>query len=220
MKHKSLSLLTLLLLAAICHTAAAAVSFGNWRSAATTATVSSGDDDKSEKRRKEDAEGEAKKRQKLNEAVKRMKEKIVDLKEFGEDGKSKPFTVNGPYGETLFVVKTADGNFETTPSGFRVEPTAEDVTKWMFVQEDGSLGKSPAVKSGSGKGKSKIKTKSARSKPRRASGEEEEEEDYDDDDYDDDDDVITIQYNRRNKRHTKKVHKRTNRNKRNAKVEV
>ena len=214
MKHKSLSLLTLLLLAAICHTATA--SFGSWRST-TTATTSSGDDGNPKKSKNREAE-EEKKRQKLNEAVMKMKEKIVDLKEFGEDGRSKPFTVNGPHGETLFVVKTADGHFETTPSGFRVAPTAEDVTKWMFVQEDGSLGKSPAVASNGGKRRSKPKL--IKNRARRMSEEEEEEDDVDYEDYDEDDDVITIQYNRRNKRHIKKVHKKTKKDKGNAKVEV
>lgn len=137
-------------------------------------------------------------KQKLNEAVKRMKEKIVDLNEFGADGRSKPFTVNGPYGETLFVVKTVDGNFETTPSGFRVAPTTEDVTKWMFVQEDGSLGRSPGVKSSV----------------------EKEGRNYESETEDEDEDVITVQYTRRNKRHSKKVTKKAKRNKRNAKVEV
>lgn len=146
------------------------------------------------------------KKHRESDMVKKMKEKLIDLKDFGEDGKSEPFTVYGPYGETLFVVKTVDGNFETTPSGYRVAPSSEDITRWMFVQEDGTLGRSPGVRSGS-------------SNNRDEDGEEKKGGDVRVNG-DGDEDVITIQYSRRNKRFNRKVNKKTNRNKRKAKVEV
>ena len=72
-----------------------------------------------------------------------MEAKLKNIK-LNEHGRSLPFIVNGPNGETLFVVKHSDGTYKTSPSGVPVAPSPDDVTRWLFVQADGSLGESPA----------------------------------------------------------------------------
>ena len=76
--------------------------------------------------------------------VEKMEKKLASLK-FGPDGKTHPFIVGGPNGETLFIVKYIDGSYKTAPSGIPVAPSPDDITRWLFVQDDGTLGERPAA---------------------------------------------------------------------------
>lgn len=86
---------------------------------------------------------ELSKEEKHQQAVEAMEKKLKNIK-LNEHGRSLPFIVGGPNGETLFIVKYSDGTYKTSPTGVPVAPSPDDITRWLFVQEDGSLGESPA----------------------------------------------------------------------------
>lgn len=86
---------------------------------------------------------ELSKEEKHKRAVEAMENKLKNIK-LNDQGRSLPFIVNGPNGETLFIVKYSDGSYKTSPTGVPVSPSPDDITRWLFVQEDGSLGETPS----------------------------------------------------------------------------